>query len=493
MSTTPPDVATLNQAVANWLETERKIPVEVAARCGVVTINGKPAFEYRKDGRLQYRKIRIEEEDGGKSFRRDRKGVETCLFLEHLIQEDPDLSSPLVICEGELDACALVASGVANVVSVPDGAQLDELGQGKIIPHEDKAFGWLWNDNGLKPHLSQFERVVLVTDMDRKGRILREELAVRFERWKCDVVTLPQGCKDANEVLIKLGPAALYEAVKGARPLVPNTLVPFGAIPNSGTGEIFTSGFKLLDDGLKFSFVPPELVVIAGAPGSGKSEFAVCLGANLAHYHQLPGAILQFEDRSQRVGETLIRYAISNVQDISDRGEARDWVDKWFRTIEPEQNISDDVDYSMDWLKATLREARTRHGCRWVILDPWNELDHMWDRSMNEAQYVNDALRKLKRISRSLGIILMVVVHPSKEGGRAKEITERDLYDIAGAAAWANKADHGFIIHRPDHAKSDVYVKLAKSKDHLIMGTPGIVQMQYVPSAAKYRPIKVGV
>lgn len=489
---TPPDTATLDQNVATWLETERKIPAEVASRCGVVTINGSPAFEYRKDGRLQYRKIRIEEE-GGKSFRRDRKGVETCMFLEHILQEDPDLSSPLVICEGELDALALVAAGIGNVVSVPDGAQLDELGQGKIIPEDDKAFGWLWDENGLKPHLAQFQRVVLATDMDRKGRILREELAVRFERWKCDVVVLPAGCKDANEVLVKLGASALYDAVRSARPLVPNTLVPFGDLPTMGTGEMFSSGFKMIDDGMKFNFMPPELTVITGAPGSGKSEFAVCLGANLAHYHGLPGAILQFEDRSQRVGETLMRYAMGNVNGVEDRTGARAWVDRWFRTIEPEQNLSDDVDYSLEWLKSTLREARVRHGCRWVILDPWNELDHMWDRSMTEAQYVNDALRKLKRISRSLGIILMIVVHPSKDGGRAKDIVDRDLYDIAGAAAWANKADHGFIIHRPDHAKSEVYIKLAKSKDHLSMGTPGIVQMQYVPSGAKYRGIKMGI
>lgn len=487
------EAATLDATVAKWLETERRIPVEVAARCGVVTINGKPAFEYRRDGRLQYRKMRIEMEDGGKSFARDRKGAEACLFLEHTIQDDPDLSSPLVICEGEIDALSLVASGVANAVSVPDGAQLDQLGQGKIVPADDKAFGWLWDDNGLKPHLAQFERVVLVTDNDRKGRILREELAVRFERWRCDVVDFPADCKDANDVLVKHGPATLHEVVSKARPLVPNKLVPFSQITQYGTGEIFSSGIAALDDGLKFNFVPPELVVITGAPGSGKSEFAVALGANLARIHNLPGAILQFEDRSVRVRDTLLRYAMCNVNEVQDRTSASRWVDQWFRTIEPEQNLSDDVDYDLDWLRTTLRESRTRHGCRWVILDPWNELDHIWDRSMNESQYVNDALRKLKRMARALGLILMVVVHPSKEGGRGKDITERDLYDVAGSAAWANKADHGFVVHRPDQGKADVYVKLAKSKDHSCMGVPGIAQMHYVPGAVKYRLVRMGV
>jgi len=482
----------LSEATAAWLERERKIPVEVAARCGCVTVNGRLAFEYRKDGVLQYRKVRIETEDG-KSFARDRKGAETCLFLEHVLQTDPDLSSPLVICEGEIDALSLVSAGVANVVSVPDGAQMDEIGKGKIDPLEDKTFGWLWDENGLKPHLAQFERVILATDSDKKGRVLREELAVRFERWRCDYVTYPNGCKDANDVLVRLGAAELARCIEEAKPIVPSRLVSFGDIHDRGTGEIYHSGFKGLDDELKFGMIAPEFMVITGEPGSGKSEFAAILGANLANYCELPGAILQFEDRTIRVRDTLTRYAVSNVAGVNNTAEGRAWVNRWFRTIEPEQNLAENVDYDIAWLTTTLREARVRHGCRWVIIDPWNELEHIWDRSQNEASYTNEALRKLKRISRALQIILIVVAHPSKEGGRQKDITDMDLYGISGAAAWANKADHGLIIHRPDKAKQDVYVKVAKSKDHMLMGTPGIVRMRYWPASGQYRFVGMGV
>ncbi len=483
----------LSPETADWLHEKRGIPHDVSARCGCVTMNGKLAFEYRKDGRLQYRKVRMAGPDG-KSFARDRSGAETCLFLEHALQTDPDLSSPLVICEGEIDALSLVAANVPNVVSVPDGAQLDELGKGKIVPEDDKAFGWLWEqDKGLKPHLAQFERIIIATDSDKKGRILREELAVRFERWRCDYVTYPDGCKDANDVLVRFGPAALARCIEDAKPIVPSRLVSFGEIPDRGTGELYGSGFKGLDDGLKFSMITPELMVITGEPGSGKSEFAAILGANLANYSELPGAILQFEDRTIRVRDTLTRYAVSNVQGCETAADGRAWVNKWFRTIEPEQNISDDVDYDIAWLTTTLREARVRHGCRWVVIDPWNELEHIWDRSQNEAAYTNEALRKLKRISRALQIVLIIVAHPSKEGGRQKDITEMDLYGISGSAAWANKADHGIIVHRPDKAKQDVYVKVAKSKDHMLMGTPGIVRMKYLPASAQYKYIGMGV
>jgi twinkle protein len=441
---------------------------------------------------LKYRKLRIDGPNG-KSFARDRKGATSCLFLEDVIQEDPDLSCPLVICEGEIDALSLVASGVPNVVSVPDGAQLDEIGKGQIVPEEDRAFGWLWDGDRLKSHLKQFERIVLATDADRKGRILRDELAVRFEAWRCHAVTYPKGCKDANEVLVKHGPAKLLEIVETAVPLVPDRLVRFGDIPERGPIERLSSGFEGLDDYLKLSFVLPEFVVITGEPGSGKSEFSAILGANLANYHGLPGAILQFEDRSVRVRETLIRYALGNLADISDRASARAWVDQWFRTIEPEQNLEDGHDYTLEWLEESIREARVRHGCRWVILDPWNEIEHVWERGRSETQYINDALRRLKRIARAHQIILMVVAHPSKEGARIKDIADLDLYSISGSAAWANKADHGIILHRPNKASEEVHIKVAKSKDHAVMGLPGTVTMRYVPMKARYAFVRMGI
>jgi len=492
-----PAEAEISEATALWIEQERGIPIDVAVRSGVVTWSGWPAFEYRDaNGELKYRKLRVvDRQSGEKSFRRDRKNAETCLFGEDLISTDPDLSSPLVITEGEIDRLSILAAGIPNAVSVPDGAQLDALGQGKIDPLDDKAFGWLWDGAGLKPAIKQFNKIILAVDADKKGSILREELAVRLGRSKCYHVQYPEKCKDANEVLIKHGTDVLADVIRYARPLVPDRLVPITEIVDPSNGELFTSGFVGLDgsEGLGFNFMPPELTIITGAPGSGKSEFATILGAHLANHHHLPGAILQFEDRSSRVKETLIRYALNNVKDITLRSDASDWAGKWIRTIVPDGSMEEIEDRNVEWLTETLHEARTRHGCRWIILDPWNEMEHMWDRAMSEAQYTNDALRKLKRIARALNIILMVVVHPSKEGGRIKDITEMDLYGIAGAAAWANKADHGFIIHRPDHSKNEVFVKVAKSKDHTNMGRPGIVQMKYSPTQSTYRYMKMGV
>ena len=480
----------ITERIAEYLE-KRQIPVELASRLGVCSWESNLAFEYRKDGRLQYRKFRYVR-DGEKSFGRDRKGAETCMFLEHQIQDDPELSCPLIVTEGEIDALSIASVGLPNVVSVPDGAQLDDEGPAQIDPTSDKAFGWMWDGPNLKKHLAQFDRVILACDGDRKGRILTGELSVRFGAYKCYWIDYPSGCKDANDVLMKHGAAKLEEIIKAAKPIIPDKLVRFADIPDFGTGELYTSGLKGLDEGLGFGMMATNLVVFTGEPGSGKSELATNVGANLANLHQLPGAIIQFEDSTTRVRDTLISYALSSVSGITNRGEAFDWVNKWFRTIVPQQGLGEDDDYTLPWLEYVIREARTRHGCKWVILDPWNEMEHMWDKGQNEAKYMNDALRRIKRIAKAFQIIIMVVAHPTKEGGKIKEIEELDLYMMAGGAAWSNKADIGIIVHRPEKDKTAAYIKVSKTKNQLLYGRPGIVRVEYQIASAKYRYIGMG-
>jgi twinkle protein len=484
----------ISEATAAWIEHERHIPIDVAVKAGVVTLRGWPAFQYRDHtGFLRYHKVRvIDRETGEKSFRRDRSGVETCLYGEDQIALRPELLSPLIWVEGEIDRLSLLAAECPNVISVPDGAQHDKIGEGAIDPSDDRSFGWLWHEDKLKRHIDQFSRHILAVDNDRKGRVLREELAVRLGRTRCWYVEWPEGSKDANDVLRNLGAQALAEVIANAKPLVPDRLVPITEIVDPSSGEVFASGIRFLDEGLHLNFMPPELVVITGQPGSGKSEFAGIIGCNLANFGGIKGAILQFEDRATRVRDTVVRYALANVPGVNLRSEAHDWARKWIMSIEPEQDI-DAPPRNLAWLTETLREARQRHDCRWAVLDPWNELEHLWDKGQTEASYINDALRFIKRLSRALNMLIMIVAHPTKEGGRQKDITEMSLYDMAGGASWYNKADHGFIIHRPDQAQPELYCRLAKVKDHQHMGRPGIVQLRYEPSKSNYIGVRMGV
>src|SRR5262249_2628022 len=150
-----------------------------------------------------------------------------------------------------------------------------------------------------------------------------------------------------------------------------------------------------------------------------------------------------------------------------------------FKTISPSEDLNEGQDFDLDWLKAAIEEAATQHGCRWILIDPWNEVEHLWGRQDTEVTYLNRALRELKRLGRRFQLSIIIVAHPTKEGGKAVSVREASLYDINGGAVWNNKADLGVIVWADDVTKPDRLVKVAKSKDFIRFGVPGTVQMRF--------------
>ena len=61
---------------------------------------------------------------------------------------------------------------------------------------------------------------------------------------------------------------------------------------------------------------------------------------------------------------------------------------------------------------------------------------------------------------------LWIIAHPTKPQGKSGP---PGLYDIAGSANWANKADYGLIYHRPDKTVNAGTLSIVKVR----MGFPG--------------------
>lgn len=484
----------LSSAHAEWLDIDRRIPREIATEIGFVSRGNDLAFETKLNGALQYRKIRktIRNADGttGKTFFIEPSGVALMLFNEDCLNVPCSPDVPLIICEGEIDAASWMVAGATRVVSVPNGAA-GKPGEGDIVPSEDRQFAYLWDGDKLKAGLQKFSKIILAVDVDKAGSVLRDELAVRLGRSRCFVVDYPAGCKDANDVLVKYddGVDFLVHMIDNARPMVPSRLVRLLDIPERGARTTYSTGWRELDYHL--IVVPPELMVVTGTPGSGKSQWALALCMNLARLHKLKGAIFQFEDNPDRNRKDILAYAASwSKTDGSGVGtDYREWARKMFWGISPKEDEDGEVSFDLKWLQTAIEEAATRHNCKWVLIDPWNEIEHVWNVRENETTYTNTALRELKRIARRFQIAIIIVAHPGK-GADAKSLNDMSLYDVNGSAAWKNKADHGVIIFRDKTDTSMTFVKIDKSKDWGTMGRPGTVKMQFAAERASFNIVK---
>jgi len=483
-----PQTPQLSQAHAQWLA-GRGVDPALAAAYGVHSRGPALAFVFQQRGAPKFAKCRAPE----KKFFIEPSGQPLILWNEDSLRVPDAPSMTLVITEGEIDALSVLMTGAVYVVSVPNGAPA-KAGAGKIDPDRDTAFSYLWKDGKLLPELARFKKIILAVDGDAAGNNLRAELAIRLDRTRCWQVAWPSGCKDANDVTQALGVEGLKRVLASSKPMVPNELVSYYDIPDLPEGDVFCSGWPELDPVIKIS--PPELIIVTGPPGSGKSQWVLNVGANLARDYGLRGAVIQLEDTPQKNREALVSFGIRfgcgvPQGDLSGdalrlRGFAERWVHQMFVTISPPE----DDEITIDSLTNLVKEAATRHGCRWLILDPWNELEHIWGRGESEAVYTNAALKYIKKLARKYGLTIFIVAHPNAEGGKKTDIDKMNLYDVAGASAWNNKADQGFVVFRPSPKSSMCYVKKSKTKDVKRFGACATMKFDYHDGSSSYNFIE---
>ncbi len=325
--------------------------------------------------------------------------------------------------------------------------------------------------------------MILATDDDEPGHVLRDELAVRLGPERCAWIDYKGYGKDTNDLLRRFGAKGLMRLFELAKPYVNNNLAPFSDLPKMREVPIYEIGMRKLGrDHLKLR--RPSLVVLSGPPGHGKTQFATCLAATLALKHGLKGALFTFEDDGDRIQSDLISHAIFEGKMSGD--EAEKWTNEKFIFCGPQMDPNEDRD--LVWLEKEVRAAAIHYQCAWLLIDPWNEVEHMWGRNEGVSTYLNKALKHLKALARRYNLVLFIVTHPDKASGKTqKTIDDWSLYDIDGGAAWNNKADHGIILFRDDQlAENECFVKVCKSKFHLTMGKPGTVLMRFDPKSASY-------
>ncbi|KAB2028713.1 hypothetical protein ES319_D05G114800v1 [Gossypium barbadense] len=167
------------------------------------------AFTYWRKGELVNCKYR----DLAKRFWQEKNTEKILYGLDDIAD-----ASDIIIVEGEMDKLAMEEAGFRNCVSVPAGAPPSVSKKEVPAEEQDTKYRYLWN---WKEYFKKASRIILVTDGDLPGQALAEELARRLGRERCWRVKWPKKndvghFKDANEVLMYLGPSVLKDIIDNA-------------------------------------------------------------------------------------------------------------------------------------------------------------------------------------------------------------------------------------------------------------------------------------
>ncbi|KAK1432512.1 hypothetical protein QVD17_09409 [Tagetes erecta] len=422
--------------------------------------------------------------------------------------DDIEGASDVIIVEGEMDKLSMEEAGFRNCVSVPDGAPPQVSPKDIPSQEKDKKYQYLWN---CKEYLEKASRIILATDGDPPGQALAEEIARRIGKERCWRVTWPrknkdEHFKDANEVLMFMGPTALREVIESAE------LYPIKGLFNFrdyfseidayyhqtlGTELGISTGWKALDD--LYNVVPGELTVVTGVPNSGKSEWIDALLCNLNRSVGWKYALCSMENNVREHARKLlekhtqkpffdVRYG-KDVERMSleELELGKQWLSDTFHLIRCENDCLPSVKWVLDLAKAAV----LRYGVNGLVIDPYNELDHQRSSNQTETEYVSHMLTSLKRFAQHHSCHVWFVAHPrqlQQWNGKPP-----NLYDISGSAHFINKCDNGIVVHRnrdPEAGPMDLVQVCVRKVRNKVSGTIGDAFLQYDRITGEYTDIE---
>ncbi|WP_372570379.1 toprim domain-containing protein [Ruegeria jejuensis] len=460
--------------VQTWLQSVRKLDGAVLADMGVKAISHPQlgesvAFPYRRNGEPYAGKFRSVE---GKDWR-STQGVPRGLFNEDALKDE----GPIVITEGEIDCLSVMQSGYLRAVSLPDGWTEDGGKRDCLLAEEAR--------------LRKSPFVIVAGDNDAAGRSLPKTVANILAGHEVKYAVWPDDCKDANDVLVKHGEGELSRCLVEAKTVDPEGgfITGISDMPPLPPRRVLRVGMTPYDFCLAFEV--GAMSVGTGTPGSGKSTFTTFAAFHIAKHENIQVGFLSFETHPHRTRDHLARLQTGKPWDAlsePQRVECGAFLDRHFRIVH--RTYDDTPGHNLGWLQSMIYTLAVRDNCKLIIVDPWNELEHMPEPGESVTNYINFALQQIRTWAEKYDTHICVIAHPRKmmTDGKPRSPTG---YDIADSAAFANKPSLGFTVHQEvDEDAGEQWVRLStwKVRDTQLYGfEKGYARLSFDSDRMNYR------
>ncbi len=387
-------------------------------------------FNYFEGETLVNKKYR----DSGKGFTQSAGAKSIFYNINSIIGE-----KECYIVEGEFDVLAMHTHGIKNCISVPNGAN-------------DNDDYWA----NSEPYLKDIEKFIIAVDNDAKGHILKDNIAQRLGRYRCEFIDFVN--KDANGDL-KAG--VLGESISNTK-----------RFPVSGTFTVSDMKQEMVDlwkngmpetiypkhacfSNLKdiFSVMLGHLITVTGIPSHGKSNFVEWYVLNIVNDYNLKASFFSPEHQPLALHQsTLVEkaigrnffYEVNGVPKIQldDIDRYEEWANEKIYLTSPEKGEI----ATSDWLFDKFKEHIYYYGTKIFVVDAINKVQLPRGDKLDE---INRFLAKATNFCQAYDAMIFLVVHPTKmKKTDTGAYEEPSLYDCSGSADFRNQTHDGFCIYR---------------------------------------------
>lgn len=427
----------LSDKLVKWIFDERKIRQETLIKFGVTEekcyqpAHGKEVnnivFNYFEGETLVNKKYR----SGSKKFTQSKGGKPILYNINSAIESDE-----VWIVEGEFDVLALSEVGINSVVSLPSGAN-------------DSDDYWINSEQYLK----DVKKFIIATDNDEKGIAVRDKIAQRLGRWRCEYLEF-EG-KDANEDLIN---GVLSKSIKNAK-----------RFPVGGTfsiDDLYHEVLKLYDEGLPktlrlknpcfgnlndvWTTMKGHVVTTTGIPSHGKSSFMEWYGLNLVNDYDFKMSMFSPEHSPMALHQSRLIEKVTGKRFFGDNRISKSGIERYKKWANERIYLTgaENGEFpTWDWIFEKFKEQLFTYGVDIFVIDAFNKLE--FNEKGEERILIRKILTRLTMFAQMHNVLILLIAHPTKMKKKEDGTYEiPTLYDVSGTADFRNQTHDGITIHR---------------------------------------------
>ena len=308
--------------------------------------------------------------------------------------------------------------GSAKYISVTEGefnaaSVHDMLG----YPAVPKLKGKLTEDEHA--YLNSFERIYVVGDNDTAGREAVATFTSKFKHNKCFVVNLSKH-NDANDYLVARDTEFFKKEWWGAKPYCPDDILysgdDFAGVLADDDTSIIVPTFMEQFNKMAYGLATGHIYLIKGMEGLGKTELLRKLAWHTFKTTEYGVATIFLEESAKRTVQGFVCYEVGEPVHFPDSEVPKEVCIQVAREIAESgrMNIINMVDIDTnEKVLDKIRYLATQRECKFIFLDPINQLAHNGDSPTRE---LDSLMSKLEKLVVELDVCLIITAHVNDEG-----------------------------------------------------------------------------